>query len=439
MKTNILATLLALTLVFLFAGTAQSQQKFIAALNSVQVVPSTTSRAAGTCDITYFRSQEYLYLSCRFSGLETGLMDGHLHVAATATPDNPANKLYNLPVPIGETNGQFEASLWFPELFTSALRDKELNIDLHTENLLEGEVRGQVKVLTMDYDADGDARADAFVARSVDMYQTMFYTLRSMDNSWTTGDFPLPMWRDRVEPLMADFDGDGVADLAAVHYSQEDGSLLFYYLQSTNSEMKAAQWGNFWYYDDRPVLGYFDNDSKVDVGVYRPVEGNWYILQSTDGQPMIVNWGIDLDVPCTGDFDRDGMTDLCVVREVTDQLVWYIRRSSDYQLMAYAWGRPGDKVDGLRPADIDGDLMDDPVIIRDEKEHWNFYGLRSSDQTWDVVEWGLVTDRPRYGDYDGNGTTDFVAIRPQEGQLAWYVRYGWDDYNVFNWGLETDK
>ena len=56
-----------------------------------------------------------------------------------------------------------------------------------------------------------------------------------------------------------------------------------------------------------------------------------------------------------------------------------------------------------------------------------FFALRSSDNQPFVLAWGIsegvtaTSDTNLFGDYDGDGKTDFVARRVVNGQMIWYI------------------
>jgi hypothetical protein len=78
--------------------------------------------------------------------------------------------------------------------------------------------------------------------------------------------------------------------------------------------------------EDRPVQGDYDGDRTTDIAVFRPHEGNWYVIKSTGGA-MIRNWGDATDKPVPGDYDGDGKFDIAVWRP--SQGTWYIIHSGN--------------------------------------------------------------------------------------------------------------
>ncbi|KXK05984.1 MAG: IPT/TIG domain, FG-GAP repeat-containing protein [Acidobacteria bacterium OLB17] len=202
-------------------------------------------------------------------------------------------------------------------------------------------------------DYDGDGEADVAVFRASDTEGAPdFYILKSSDSTlagfaWgSTGDVP----------AVSDFDGDGKADVAV--YRSSDSN--FYVLGSTSGlvitnvtgagpaigdydgDGKAdtvtytnGAWsgplsggtiltGTLGAAGDLPAQGDFDGDQKTDLAVFRPSEGNWYILRSSDSQTSIINFGTVGDIPVPGDYDGDGTEDIAIYRGGT----WWINAST---------------------------------------------------------------------------------------------------------------
>jgi hypothetical protein len=74
--------------------------------------------------------------------------------------------------------------------------------------------------------------------------------------------------------------------------------------------------------------------------VWRPGEGNWYVIYSSDGTQRVQQWGTSGDFPIPGDFDGDTKTDFAVWRP--SQGEWYVINSSNNAQVAQQWGTPGD-------------------------------------------------------------------------------------------------
>ncbi|MGH8615960.1 MAG: FG-GAP-like repeat-containing protein, partial [Gammaproteobacteria bacterium] len=96
--------------------------------------------------------------------------------------------------------------------------------------------------------------------------------------------------------------------------------------------------------DGVPVKGsgpeVYDGDGKTDFAVWRPREGNWYIIKSSDGTQQVQQWGTEGDIPVPGDYDGDGKTDFAVWRPREGN--WYIIKSSDGTHQVQQWGVEGD-------------------------------------------------------------------------------------------------
>ncbi|HEX7997611.1 MAG TPA: M36 family metallopeptidase [Pyrinomonadaceae bacterium] len=89
-----------------------------------------------------------------------------------------------------------------------------------------------------------------------------------------------------------------------------------------------------------------------------------------------------------------------------------------------------------RPGDFDGDGLTDLLIFRPNEGNW--YVRNSSDGSTTVQNWGLSTDKLVYGDYDGDGQGDFAIFRESEGN--WYIRNSSDNtVTLIGWGQNGDR
>jgi hypothetical protein len=233
-------------------------------------------------------------------------------------------------------------------------------------------------------DFDGDGRTDIAVWREAPAAQAAFYILQSSNNTFRaelfgqTGDDPI---------VVGDWDGDGKADPAVYRNAAFGNQSYFFYRGSLNNSSGGTTflpWGTS---GDKPARGDFDGDARLDLAVFRPAEGNWYIRQSSNNSLFVQQFGLADDKRLTGDFDGDGKSDLAVFRPSSG--TWYIRRSSDGQLRAQQWGLSSD---ALVPGDYDGDGKTDFAVWR--AADGNFYILQSSDARFVAGQFGAAGDVP---------------------------------------------
>ncbi|MFN2392036.1 MAG: FG-GAP-like repeat-containing protein [Pyrinomonadaceae bacterium] len=298
------------------------------------------------------------------------------------------------------------------------------------------------------FDIDGDGRSDI---RAIRNSTGDFHVLNSANNSHSVFSFGGPVASWFIAHPQDDFDGDGKSDLMAFS-SFAGGVRTWSILQSGSNTVRTLQWG---FQTDAPVLADYDGDGRTDIAVYRGSQGIWYILLSSTNQMRAEYWGAPNDIAAVGDFDRDGINDLTVIRPSTgagSPMTWFTRRSSDGAMVVDYWGGgvmgatdspfPGIQVD------VDGDGVRDRMVLRDPDSstmgnQTTYFIQRSSDRSMLVLPWGLDMDVRAFGDYDGDGKTDFVARRNISGQLIWFILLSSNNYDttqarVVYWGMTGD-
>jgi hypothetical protein len=235
------------------------------------------------------------------------------------------------------------------------------------------------------------------------------------DANWTFDS----VCRASVLHALADFDGDSKSDLSV--FRPTDGN---WYAIKSGGGVLVQNWGIV---TDNVAPGDFDGDGLADTTVFRPSDGNWYIIRSSDLTVSVVNWGISGDRPVAGDYDGDGKTDMAVFRPSDGN--WYIIGTTS-GVQVVNWGI---STDVITPGDYDGDGKTDVAVFRPSDGNWYIIGTTSGVQ---VVNWGTSGDRPVPGDYDGDGKMDVAVFRPSDGN--WYIIGSTSGVQVVNWGVASD-
>jgi len=405
---------------FVFSMTASAQQRFVGYLTGAQEVPANNSTARGVCTLILNSTETQMTVNCTYSGLSSPANMGHIHENGPIGVNGPVRFPFTGVTGTSNTIGPFTFNPTPAQI--ADLRAKRWYFNIHSANFPGGEIRGQVKLVTQPFDFDGDGRTDIRVFRPS---ANGFFTLNSVNNSVSFNSFVSA--GGTINSASDDYDGDGRGDLVA--FFTQGTARLWRILQTSTNTVREIQWGLT---TDQILPADYDGDGKTDIAVYRRSDGIWYIIRSSDNQTQGEIFGLGPnDFGMVGDFDKDGKNDLTTNRGTVNGIAWFTRRSSDGVVQTVLWGGPpagqSDFIFPQAQIDVDGDGRQDHMIQRDPNgatttgAEVTYYIRRSSDGQPFVLQWGLDTDARLFGDYDGDGKTDFVARRTVNGLYVWYI------------------
>ena len=207
---------------------------------------------------------------------------------------------------------------------------------------------GQQGDIPVRMDTDGNGRKDLVVWRPSEgkWYRKSFRVICSFSGPWYaqrkkcySTDSAVQWGTGGDIPVAADYDGDGIDDYAVWRPSEGN----WYIINSSN----GAQWNQHWGLDGNILVpDDYDGDGRADLAVWSQWEGRWYVINSSDGAQWNQHWGLDGDIPVPGDYDNDGQTDLAVWRPSEGN--WYVINSSNGAKTVTQWGTRGDIPLGFR-------------------------------------------------------------------------------------------
>ena len=237
-------------------------------------------------------------------------------------------------------------------------------------------------------------------------------------------------WGNRsFKPIQGDFDGDGITDRGL---STVLGGQYYHYVEySSNGATYARAWG---LNGDIVVVGDYNGNDRDELAVWRPAEGNWYILDESDNV-RVQQWGLFGDIPVPADFDGDQKTDTAIFRPATG--TWWVLNSgfeaglAENFFTAQQWGLPGD-VPMVGDWDTNGNA--DFMVWRPSDGNWYLRNAVSGEVS--ITQWGFgpFGDIPRVGDYNNDGQLDLSVFR----NGMWFHNYRNGLVGAIQFGLPGD-
>ncbi len=247
-------------------------------------------------------------------------------------------------------------------------------------------------------DYDGDNKTDIAIWRAEET--GFFYVLRSTDATVMVDQFGTYLDNPHAT---ADFDGDGVMDLAVLRTPDvSNPQNEFIYRGSLNNPT-----GNLTYVgidgSTNPSLikGDFNGDGRADFGVRRKNSNQIHLRFSNTLSTEVVTFGTATDYIQTGDYDGDGKTDFAFTRGNSRRgLEWYILERDGggtgtlnpiYFGSSYTASNVSEK--SFFGHDFDGDGRSDLMVTeRSTSTGLTFLYRRSSDGAVRTVNFGLFND-----------------------------------------------
>lgn len=248
-------------------------------------------------------------------------------------------------------------------------------------------------------DYDGDHRSDLAIYDESNGNWTVLFSSQHFES----GAQPILGsigWR----PAPGNYDSDDKTDIAVMSKTSTWWILLS---GSTNLPVST----NFSVAGAGPVTGAgpvpadYDGDGITDLAYYEKASGTWGILYSDSGQAVTAQWGGPGFIPTPADFDGDDKADPCLYQESTG--TWYVLLSNRGHLQASAiWGGPGYQA---VPADYDNDGRADLCVYNKTTGEWHVLLSGSGYTTSGSGTWGNAAYKPVPGDYDGDGRADLMV------------------------------
>jgi PKD repeat protein len=215
-------------------------------------------------------------------------------------------------------------------------------------------------------------------------------------------------------------------------------STHMFYLQNGTTLLWTTTIINWGASTDLPVTGDWNGDGITDIGVFRPSTHMFYLKNgtATSWTTTTVNWGASTDLPVTGDWNGDGITDIGVFRPSTHMFYLKNGTATSWTTTTINWGASTDRpVTG----DWNSDGITDIGVFRPSTHMFYLKNGTATSWTTTTINWGASTDLPVTGDWNSDGITDIGVFRPSTHMF--YLKNGnatsWTTMTI-NWGASTD-
>ena len=206
------------------------------------------------------------------------------------------------------------------------------------------------------------------------------------------------------------------------------------FLKNTNTTGFADVALNYGLAGDYPVVGDWDGDGDVTIGVYR--NGTFYLRNSnTPGfANFVFAFGSPGDQPIAGDWDGDGVDTIGVYKRSTGQFLLRNSNTAGQADITFYLGNVGDVAIA---GDWDGDGDDTTGVFRPSNGVIFLKNTNQSGYADVALNYGLAGDKPVVGDWDNDGDDTIGVFRNGRFLLRNFNTNGFANI-VFDLGFSTD-
>ena len=262
-------------------------------------------------------------------------------------------------------------------------------------------------------DFNGDGKTDLlYVARNAAQNSGIALSNGAgpynLAQTWASNHLGIAWHSGTYKPVVADFNGDGKADIFLQRQTQGDHYLLNANAQgqitAINQTLPFNHGGQIWSADaHRIVAGDFDGDAKADLFLQSVLPsglnavflagpaGTFGSAQQTWGNVHIgFRWSLQHAVVHVGDFDNDDKADLLVQAKPDIVIIDY---DVPFPVLAYRAGSFG--VANAKMANGNGEIFYTPAL-----QIWNRNHLGAD---WSAANYDVVV-----ADFNGDGRADVI-------------------------------